>query len=407
MSDETQQEEPIDHSGVVQAAEDVLRKRFGGPVRLAVTDVLRERYRNRVLRCAVEDGPVEAPASVILKAVEGKEEHAYDPENDGGAAWRLYNEWAGNRFLDELGIAPPFSAGFVGGSRDAGLIVLEDLGKDGESLADRMQGADRATLEAALRSFAASIGRLHAATAGKEAEFMALRQEIGGKEREREREGVRWLRENVEPFRAFCDAMEVSLPAGFDEEVEWVQQAIVDPGPFLAFSPGDTCPDNHRLTDTGYVRFFDFEFAGFNHALLTAAYFYLPFPTCWCVNRLPEEIVQEMEIVYRKELSAGCAPAAEDGIFYPALLSACAFWTIATVSWDWEGLLKEDFTWGISTGRQRHLLRLENFAEGAERHALFPALGNVARRLAGTLRSRWALGEEMPLYPAFRDEEKS
>jgi len=199
--------------------------------------------------------------------------------------------------------------------------------------------------------------------------------------------------------------MGVSLPSGFDAEVEQVRQAMDEPGPFLAFSPGDTCPDNHRLTDTGYVRFFDFEFAGFSHALLTTAYFYLPFPTCWCVNRLPEAIVREMEAIYRKELSAGCEPAAEDGIFYPALLSAWAYWTVSTVvSWGWEDWMKKDFTWGISTVRQRHLVRLENFAEGAERHTLFPVLSDLARRLASTLRDRWALGEEMPLYPAFRSE---
>jgi hypothetical protein len=405
MSDEKEQE-PADHSIIVEAAEDVLQERFGGPVRLTVTDVLRERYRNRVLRCAIQAAPARAPESVIIKTVDGEGEHAYDPDNDalGGTAWRLYNEWAGNRFLADLATALPLSAGFVAGSRVAGLIVLEDLGSGGESLADRMQATDRAALIEALHSYAASNGRLHAVTAGKEADFMSLRREIGGKELDREREGVRWLRENVEPFRALCAAVEISLPAGFDTEVEQVRREMDEPGPFLAFTPGDTCPDNHRLTESGYVRFFDFEFAGFAHALLTAAYFYLPFPTCWCVNRLPQEIVQEMETIYRKELSAGCTEAAADDIFYPALMAARAYWTIATVSWGWEGILKEDFTWGISTGRQRHLLRLENFAEGADRQRMFPAFSDVARRLACTLRDRWALEQEMPLYPSFRSE---
>jgi hypothetical protein len=111
-----------------------------------------------------------------------------------------------------------------------------------------------------------------------------------------------------------------------------------------------------------------------------------------------------METVYRRELSAGCAEATVDDIFYPALLAARAFWTVATVSWGWDGVLKEDYTWGISTGRQRHLLRLENLADGAERHGVFPILSDVARRLAGTLRDRWVLEQEMPLYPPFRSE---
>ena len=107
---------------------------------------------------------------------------------DGGTAWRFYNEWAGNRFLDELGLEPSPGAGFIGGDRAAGLIVLNDLGKDGASLADRMTADDRPALLTALQSYAASMGRLHAATVGKEAAFMQVRREIGGTEnRARER----------------------------------------------------------------------------------------------------------------------------------------------------------------------------------------------------------------------------
>ena len=177
--------------------------------------------------------------------------------------------------------------GLSAATRDAGLIVLNDLGKDGVSLADQMTAEDRPALVAALQSYAASMGRLHAATVGKEADFRRIRREIGGTEAVKESEGTAWFRENVGPFREACASVEQSLPTGFDAEIERVRAAMDEPGPFLAFSPGDTCPDNHRLTETPYVRFFDFEFCGFAHAFLTTAYFYLPFPTCWCVNRLP------------------------------------------------------------------------------------------------------------------------
>jgi hypothetical protein len=62
----------------------------------------------------------------------------------------------------------------------------------------------------------------------------------------------------------------------------------------------------------------------------------------------------------------------------------------------------EDDTWGISTIRQRNLLRLDTFADATEKIGEFPALGDLSRRLAANLRTRWNLAEEMPLYPAFR-----
>jgi hypothetical protein len=409
MSEAEDKAEPekivIDDTMALQAAEKVIVARFGGTPHLTVTEILREQYRNRVLRCTVDDAPDGVPTSVILKSVEGEGEHAYDPSNDspGSTAWRLYNEWAGNGFLDSLNLDPPLSAGLIGGDRTRGLIILQDLGKDGKSLADWMQSNDRPELLAALQSYAASMGRLHAMTIGHEEGFWRIRQEIGGTETERENEGTKQFLETIPLFRDLCASVEVSLPTGFETEIERIRQAIDIPGPFLAFSPGDTCPDNHRLTMTAYARFFDFEFAGFAHALLTAAYFYLPFPTCWCVNRLPGEVVVQMESVYRSELAGRCPQATDDSLFYPALLAARAFWTIITLSWGRQAILGEDGHWGISTVRQRHLLRLENFADGAEQFGDYPALSDLSRRLATNLRVRWNLPEEMPLYPAFRE----
>lgn len=388
----------------IKAAEVIVATRYGGSVRLSREDVLRQKYRNHVLRCTVEDAPDGSPQSVILKNVEGEGDAAYDPTNDthGGTAWRFYNEWAGNRFLDALGLETPLSAGLIGGDRQAGLIVLQDLGKEGKSLADCMQGASQEELETALISYAASLGRLHAATTGKEEEFMSMRRECGGTEKGRAGEGKRWRTETVATFRTLCTTVEVTLPEGFESEADLVEKTIDNPGAFWAFSPGDACPDNHRLTESRYVRFFDFEFAGFTHAFLAAAYFYLPFPTCWCVNRLPGEMVLKMERAYREELATGCPEALDDAIFYPALLSACAFWTITTLTWGWEGMLEKDNTWGISTLWQRHLLRLSNFAEMSQQHNMFPALGETARLLRDALRERFADVEEMPLYQPFR-----
>ncbi len=403
------QGEKYDPTPLRLAAERVLSGALRGkPVRLETADVLRDGGRNRAARFRVADGPEDAPATVIAKANVGDAEKAFDPEDDapGAHAWRFYNEWASGAFLGSLGDEPPFAARVLGGSRAEGLILLEDLGAP-DSMADRMQGDDRPALETALRTYARTLGRLHAATAGaeREAEFTRLRLSLGGRETAREREGGHWLREQVEVFRRLCDAVGVAPASGFDEEVAAVQASLDDPGPFLAFAPCDTCPDNHKLMPDGSLRLFDFEFSGFRHALLDASYLRVPFPTCWCVNRLPAEVVDDLEAAYREELARGCPEASDDAVFAREMLRACAYWALSTVTWGWEKYLEEDSRWGLATVRQRHLVRLENLVSLSERAggAGLPAIADTARQLRGALGGRWLPGlEEMPLYPPFR-----
>ena len=54
----------------------------------------------------------------------------------------------------------------------------------------------------------------------------------------------------------------------------------------LAFTPGDTCPDNDVQVADGLV-LIDFEDAQWRHVVWDVAYLTVPFPSCWCSWRLP------------------------------------------------------------------------------------------------------------------------
>ena len=403
MSDDTRTE----LTALKSATEAALAVSWGGAVRLGEPELLRERYRNKVARFPVSEGPDGLPASVVVKTVEAEGEQGFDPDGDaqGGPASRFYNEWAGNRFLNEVGAHPPVNARLLGANREAGLIVLEDLGKP-RSLADAMQQDDRVVLEAALLQYAAGMGRLHAVTASRRADFEAVRRSIGGAERAVSSDDyAAWRTAAVPAMRRLCAELGVPVPEEFERETEAVIRVLVaEAEPFLVFKPGDTCPDNHFLADDGGVRFFDFEFAGFGHALIDAAYFYMPFPTCWCVNRLPDAMIARMETTYRREAAVGCPIIADDALFYPALAHACAYWAIETLQYNLENARENDGKWGISTVRQRFPLRLENFAQVAERAGVLPALSATALALAERLRVLWPDTEPMPLYLAFREQ---
>ena len=233
----------------VAAAEAALAHAWNGPVRLGDAEVLRERGRNRVLRCPVVEAPDGCPTSVILKASVGEGEEAFDPDRTAWAArpGASTTNGPGRSWSGAWAQSPPWRAPVRGGP-GAGLVITEDLGA-GECLADRMQGTDRQGLGG--RPVWLTPARWAAcmqSTAGREAEWHAAPGLVRRPaEQEREREGVRWLRENVAPSRRSARRWASPSPPGSTPSVAQVQAAMDAPGPFLAFTPGDTCPDNHRF----------------------------------------------------------------------------------------------------------------------------------------------------------------
>ncbi|MFD2082378.1 hypothetical protein SAMN05421678_109138 [Actinopolymorpha cephalotaxi] len=115
-------------------------------------------------------------------------------------------------------------------------------------------------------------------------------------------------------------------PVGIDDDLDEIFRTLSAPGDHLVFSGGDSCPQNCRLTDDGHrtgVRFFDFESACFQHALLDAVCLRFPFPGCPCWSLLPEEISDRLEVAYRKEFAVRC-PAVLDEVGFAAARTVAA-----------------------------------------------------------------------------------
>ena len=382
--------------------------------------------RASVLRCRVLLDPAAArpsragtvPETVIVKRFRAGSGKPYDLEdtNPTGARSRFLSEWSGTAFLTARPETRHFGPACYGGDGVLGMVVLEDLGQGG-CLADFLQAENAAQAEAGLAAFAATLGALNGATAGREDALAQLRARVGagGSVPDAWQPASEWAGEALPKFRALCDTLETPLSTHQERELTQVAALIHDPGSFAAFSVSDTCPDNHRFVApcatadagrTGYVRFFDMEFGGFRHALLDAVYLWLPFPTCWCVNRLPAELPPRLEAIYRAALVEGCPDAADDRRFNQGLAAACVWWMVVTFAWEAERSLEKDHRWGISSVRQRFPLRGDNTATVCERTGAFPAMGTLARTLAARLRARWGPDAEMPLYPPFRPKAK-
>jgi hypothetical protein len=245
-----------------------------------------------------------------------------------------------------------------------------------------------------------SLGRMHAATAGRLAAFDDLRRPFGQPDAL-----GRWqtgLRESMRNAPAALSGLDVEWTPALTADVEQVEAALLDAGPAFVLSHCDPCPDNNRLVD-GELLHFDFEFACFRHALLDGAYAHSPFPTCWCVNRLPDRLLPSLEAAYRTELARAVPEVADDAWFGRALVTACAYWLLAGFT-SLPDCLPEDRVWGISTTRQRLLYRFDVFSRLAFAHHHLEALASHVRLLSERVSALWPDLEPMPLYPAFRPQ---
>jgi hypothetical protein len=379
-------------------AERVLSETFGGPVRLEDGIALKERAH--VARFAVREAPSSAPASVIIKQARIWEGQSYDPDSTDlrAPSAHLFNDWAALQFLSQVAGDARIAPQFYGGDRAAGLFVLEDLGM-GISPDQVLLGSDPVAAEATLIELAGALGRMHAATIGRQAEFDRLRDALGPRPAEAQAYG--WL---VDGLQTTAAALDVPLRPGATDDLAVVIDVLADPGPFLAYTHGDPCPDNWLHTG-GRLRLFDFEIGAFRHALTDGVYGRIHFPTCWCVNRIPAAISLRMQAVYRDELARACPAAADDDQYQRAIIEACAYWVLQLCARRWGiiDMLAEDREWGIATVRQRVLLRFGILSHMTEQAGYLAALGATIADLAGALRARWPPeADAMPYYPAFR-----
>lgn len=364
-------------------------------VSVTETEVLSEEdRRNLVVRCSIAGGHG-LPDSVLVKQARGD----YDAANL--AQWdsmRLLRDWLGAEFLSA--VAPGEHAPrWLGGDRELGLVILEDLGSQHESLVQPLLGSDASAGERALTALATRLGRMHAQCASRLGEYERLARALHPDLAD-ELAKARDTDARVAPL---CERLRAILPVSVEAEREFrdALRAVSNQGAFYTFIHGDCCPDN-VFTAGDALKLIDFEFARLGSALVDGSYFRMTFPTCWCANRIPDAAVARLESAYRKELSQGCEAARDDARFGAALCDACAHWVFVTLEWLLERALVEDGDWGIGTNRARILARLDSFVRTAAEFASYPALGDLCASLLAALRARWPDAEPLPLYPAFR-----
>ncbi|MFN8495776.1 MAG: hypothetical protein U0350_49750 [Caldilineaceae bacterium] len=376
----------LDLNVLAGQAEVVLRQHVDPGLSLVDPVLLKDVTRSFVVRCRVElPQTTAAPLpSVIIKYV----------RDDA----RGFSDWASLAFLDGLPATHGLAPRFFGGDIEKRLFVLEDLGGS-QSLDDLLRQPDAQRAMAVFRGLAICMARLQAATFGKEARFVALRQTLpSAVDGSRHDEAVRWL-ENQAKVRAWFQAADCALPDGFDACVQAIAQVYTEPGPFLCFSHGDPAPSNNHVAGER-VRLLDFEYGAFRHALYDLTGWNILCP-------LPDPCVQEMNRCFRRTLAKACPPVQEDDEYALAWATMCAFRALAILTWIPPTVLQENRPWVDAQWTSRHavlaaLSRLYDATAGVTQLA---PVHEAAAKLNTALHQRWPEFNKrqhlIPSWPAF------
>ncbi|MBV8931685.1 MAG: hypothetical protein JOZ47_06690 [Kutzneria sp.] len=377
----------------VSAAESVLSRRFGSTIRLADPENLGGSGKALVLRVRVASTPFTLPRTLVVKR--------YQPSTVGDGVDPFPHEAVSYQLFTALGkndrICPELFA-HDGAKR---LIVLEDLGRV-PTLADKLLGHDARAAERALLAWASSLGRLHATTAGREADFNALTRRLGAHP-SRDPVALRALVALAELPTMLHDMLGVRVP-------EAVQQYAEAAGRLLtstrnrAFSPSDACPDNNLVTSKG-VRLLDFEGGCVRDVVLDAAALRIPFPLCGCSFRLPAGMTEAMLAAWRAVVSPVFPALNDDDVLMPRVLNAQLLWVWLS-TWMYlpgPGEADRPITSRLPSPRRSSALhaRWLRLREDADRGGLH-LVADHAGLVADAIEHRFgADAVRLPLFPAF------
>ena len=314
---------------VVAAAQRVLAKRLGAPVRLVEPEELGGSGRTVVLRVRVAENFYYLPRTLIVKQVQKARRGEWDTEPGVTSADAAFvREAVSYQFATAMPREDRPGPDLLAHDLTERLLILSDLGSGlrlGAQL--RRPGSSPENLVVAL---AQALGRMHAATVGRESDFDALLRRADVTRRPDAVGAQAATAVDAVPVM-LRDKLGVDVPAGARKAALAGSQLFAR-GPCRAFSPADLCPDNVIVNDDG-VRFLDYEWGGFRDATLDITYLLTMFPACLCYIEIPTEREQSLIDAWRAEIVGVWPVLADDDALDRRLLDATVIWVWLTTYW--------------------------------------------------------------------------
>lgn len=390
-----------------QEIQDILSQKFQIGIKIKSTVTLSEELRrNLVLRINLEKYDSDIPQTIIFK------QSLIDKlSSDKEILGRFARDWAGLEFISSFDIEAIIAPKFYGGSISSRFILIEDLGANHLSLVDPLMNNKPQDAKDALNRYMKIMAKFHGLGHQNIKNYNPMLQKIYP-DVDVWQDGFLDMPEKI---RSLLGKLNIEFSLELEAEMNYVFKLNKEPGPFIALMHGDICPDN--LVDDpkkDQMKIIDFEWSYVGNALLDAVYLRMYMPTCWCVMAFPEETIEEMEAVYRKELSKFIPAMLDDKLYYEYYVGACAytiFWRLLNIEYvlkkerdgnDLTEFVPPKWKSEYNIQRPRQLLRLEKFIAIAKKHDLLPHVRLMAEAVLRELKIRWKDVKPLDLYPAFR-----
>ncbi|MGI5130729.1 hypothetical protein ACQEVB_28255 [Pseudonocardia sp. CA-107938] len=376
------------------AGERLLTRRAGAKVVLADPEDLGGSDRSVVARARVARNPFSLPRTLVVKHYLGDA----DPDRPDP----FHYEVASCQLFTALPADARPSPVLIAHDQQARLLVLEDLGRS-STLADKLFGPDPESAKRCLLSWARALGKMQAATAGRENDFGALLRRLGARA---------WRDPMAEDARVALAELPsmlgqdlgVSVPAAAVNEAHATVR-LLGGTRFRAFSPADTCPDNNLVTSRG-VRFVDFEWGCFRDVALDAAYFRVPFPGCEASFALPAGLPEAMLEAWRNEIAPVWPDLDDHERLETRLLDAQLLWVWLCTWWLLPRIRVRDVPVGSDATRSPRIsTALAHYWRQVARSSAEarPASAELGEAVADALTKRFPdTPGALPVFPAFR-----
>ena len=382
---------------IINAAKKMLFKQMGQDFEWGVIEQISEKERrNLILRANVMPSHRQLSSIIIKKIVRGKD--------DVWDASRFINDSTATQFLSALQKNTRYSPLFYGADIEHEFFMLEDMGKVHISLVDYLAAeVPRSKINKIFKELSKTLSHMHSATLNKRQAFNLLYKTnntaIGSKQT------FSYFNYEIQQVREkLIPCIEKIYPKNdmLLKEINDVFAGVIEPKSFDGFVHGDLCPDN-LFVRKGKVLIFDFESGHYGHIFLDLACLRMNFPSCWCAQRLPNQLIIQFEQEYRKQFPPDYSYINEDNIFYPQLALCCAYWLFKTLANRLPEALKNDKQWGISSIRQRILAQLSSFKKLALNMQQYTATVGMADAMIKRLSDIWDDISPLPIYPVFKD----
>lgn len=259
----------LSHEEIVEIAEDLLSKRYGGVQTLSDVERLNGSGTSAVLRARVANSPFLQQRSVVLKYVPS----TGDVFDDSA----LVREVVAYQFTTSLSEDVRPGPVILAYDIDKRIMVISDSG-NGDTFAELLEQRTGDQRMQILRNLGQSLGSLHAATADREEDFNILMSRMLHKypaTAEMQHNRDRLLPAAIEVGKTILTEAGIVVPEVIEEFTRVAKRRLIS-GRHRAFTSYDLSPDNIIVAER--THFLDYEVAGFRDATFDIACVIAGFP---------------------------------------------------------------------------------------------------------------------------------